>query len=246
MDIVLACQTLRSPRFDFAPYSGVDIDTSLLLYQRPDHPLGGIGSGFSVLARLSSSASSLKLQKTLDYISLYTLGVDDYASGAETGLSLHILAEQRNFVQHNIMRQMDLHPRRTPDDGDRIILLCHLATIIYSLLCVFPLPGASFKLIVRCMMSHFVSYDFSHELNKAPQLMIWIFYMAGIASIGQLERSWVIARLSLMLDDQKRGTWEEMKRCLGDHLWLPRTNDRDGISLWNEYLRSRPAVIIDI
>jgi hypothetical protein len=243
MDIILACQVLQVPRFDFAPYSGADFHFSLLAYRRPDHPLKQMGSGFDAIARLDSSRASLDLQKALDYLSLYSLGVDDYTAGRDTGSSLPVLAEQRNFVQHKIMTLMNVRVTQTPDDDERIIAVSYLAGVIYSLLCVFPLPGAPLRSIVQRIKSHFMLYNFSHELERAPQLITWILCMTGIASAGQPERSWVITQLISMLVGQQVDTWEDVGQSLQRFLWLPRTNERDGMILWNEFLNLRMELL---
>ena len=67
-----------------------------------------MGSGFDAIVRLNSSAGLFGSQKALDYLSLYSLGVDDYAAGRDMGSSLPVLAEQRNFVQHKMMTLMNV------------------------------------------------------------------------------------------------------------------------------------------
>ena len=79
-----------------------------------------------------------------------------------------------------------------------------------------------------------MSYNFSYELERSPELVTWILFMTGIASAGQPERSWVISKLVSVLDGQQLDTWEDVGRSLQRFLWLPRTNEQDGMILWNE------------
>ncbi|ETI23930.1 hypothetical protein G647_05737 [Cladophialophora carrionii CBS 160.54] len=155
---VLAGLLLLPTRLPFAPcVKGVDLDGPLSRTRRTDHPLRTLGQGFSILDHFGSPLRSLDLQIALHRLSLYTLAVDDYLVGRSAAQSLSLLGVERSFAIHSLMGlTVAVDPDTdgdggTPrggapcdDDDDELLDLCHVAALIYSVLCVLPLPAAPF------------------------------------------------------------------------------------------------------
>lgn len=199
-----------------------------------------MGRGFDVLTRICTSTAAWELQLALRRLALYSLAVDDYMAGRSVKQSLAIIGEQRNFVQHGLMALLAVVPE---EEDDAITRICLLAGICYSFLCVFPLPVAPFAILLRQMKSSFFSNDFSHVWKQAPNMMVWILYIAGVASVGSPDhQTWIVAALDRCFRRLKLDSWEEVKAILQDFLWLPITNDNDGIALWEEIETSSPIL----
>jgi hypothetical protein len=115
------------------------------------------------------------------------------------------------------------------------------------LLCVFPVPAAPFERLALYIKTLLTTHKFTQEWSEAPRLMLWVTFIAGIATTGLEDdsiRSWFIR----VLDWARRragieaiDTWESVKNDVLLHfLWLPITNDRDGEDLWREVEEWRP------
>lgn len=239
-EVIEASRTLQPPRLDFAPCLALDLEFSLAINHRIDHPLREMGSGFDVLLTLDDSQRCTMLRSGLRRMALYSLGVDDYIAGRPARKSLHILAEERLYVQHTFLSMLWMQSGMAASNQAPIITVCHLAGVIYSLQCVFPLPTAPFELVVRQLTEQFAAHDFAHEWTQAPQLMIWIIVMLGIAAVDMPEQSWAVAVLDRCVRRLNVASWDDLKILLLKYLWLPITNDPDGMDLWDEIARSNP------
>jgi hypothetical protein len=246
-DIIKSARTVAKPRLDFfACLSAIDYNQTLAAVHRLDHPLRQLGGGFFDVRWFRSSKKFYRLQHALQCLALYTRAVDDYFAGRGLAQNLGLLSEERTFVTHNLLSL-------TPDldkpsqKGDELFDLCHVAAVIYTLLCVFPVPAAPFARLTLRIKDLLMRYKFTQEWSEAPRLMLWITFIAGIATTGledESTRSWFIR----VLDWARRraaieiiDSWEDLRDGLLLHfLWLPITNDRDGEDLWREIEEWRP------
>ncbi|EXJ62208.1 hypothetical protein A1O7_02641 [Cladophialophora yegresii CBS 114405] len=240
-DLIVATRTVQPPRLPFIPcVKGVDLDGPLSRTRRANHPLRTLGQGFSILDKLGSSSPlrSLDLQIALHRLSLYTLAVDDYLAGRSAAHSLSLLGEERSLVIHTLMGLTRAVTERCDRADDDLLDLCHVAALIYSVLCVFPIPAAPFGLLVQRTKTLFGKRSFAREWSEAPSLMLWIASMAGIAALGANDcasRSWFVGLIAHGARKLKIRSFEALKgRVLLEYLWLPTTNDGDGNDLWDE------------
>jgi hypothetical protein len=212
----------------------------LSVNRRIDHPLKDMGHGFRALTQLSPTDQNRALYADLDRMALYCLGVDDYAAGRRMRKSLEIFAQERVFVQHSLLMKYDEESAIDPKPDGNITTLTHLTAVIFSLMCVIPLPTAPFHRLVRQVKAHFAYHDFEHEWNEAPEMMTWILFLTGVAAIGMPERKWMVSTLDRCLHRLKIRDWTELKGILLKFLWLPITNDDDGEGLYDEIRGSNP------
>lgn len=221
----------------------MDIVLSLSVLRRVDRPLRQLGHGFRILKTLRPGNSD-GLLTCLHHLSLYTLGMDDYLAVRPEAQSLTVIAEQRSYVQHDLMTKLpNPNSQDTHDsDQDHLLTLCHLAATIYSFLCIFPIPAAPFHTLATRIRSILASARLAQELTEAPDLMVWISIMGGIASIGSSsgDRAWFVAALDRGLRRLKLESWDELRVILLRFLWFPSTNDYDGGVLWEEIEASDP------
>jgi hypothetical protein len=231
---------LCKPAFEYLPLTGLDISASLSISRRIDHPLKEMGHGFRVLDQLPPVDRNRELRADLDRMALYCLGVDDYAAGRRMRKSLEVFAQERIFVQRSLLAKYDEDSAADPKPDGNITTLTHITAVIFSLMCVIPLPDAPFHKLVRQVKAHFAYHDFEHEWREAPEMMTWILFLTGIAAIGMPERKWMVSTLDRCLHRLQIRDWKELKGILLKFLWLPITNDDDGEGLYDEIRRSNP------
>lgn len=195
-----------------------------------------MGTGFEVLGSYDTDDWQAHLRLALDNLALYSLGVDDYVAGRSSKRTLSVIGEQRLFVQHSLLCLTAMHNSA----ASRLARICHFAGIIYSFLCVFPIPDAAFEYLVTQIKDLLQASDFHEEWTEAPHLLVWVLCMTGIASIATSERTWVVASLDRCLRRLEICTWQQLKTVLQKFLWLPITNDKDGEPLWREVEASSP------
>jgi hypothetical protein len=99
---------------------------------------------------------------------------------------------------------------------------------------------APFVTLAHRIRSQFKEYTFASEWAQTPELMLWITMMAAVASRGKTSQAWIIVFLALQLKRHPITTWDDFRdRILMNHLWLPMTNDKDGIEIWDQVERIR-------
>ncbi|KIW81531.1 hypothetical protein Z517_04557 [Fonsecaea pedrosoi CBS 271.37] len=240
-DLIFASRTVQRPRLPFSPCVSVDFESVLRRAWRADHPLHRLGKGFSTLDHFDSSLKSLDLQVAVRGLSQYTLAVDDYLQNRPEAPSLAVLEELRCFVMHGMLSL-------TPDldepcaAGVEVLQACHLAALTYAMLCVFPLPAAPFDLLARHVRLCLSRCTSARAWSDAPHLMLWITVVAGVAATGSGgdTRAWFVGIIDRYRRKLKIDSWTALKEdVLLEFLWLPTTNDGDGIELWDEIESSR-------
>jgi hypothetical protein len=208
--------------------------------RRVGHPLHRMGFGFTAMTELSSSKFCERVRDALCGLASYSLAVDDYIAGRSTRKTLEVLVQERNLVQYNFMC---LFPDENDTDigtSEGIVSACQWAGMIYSALCVMPMRAAAFSNLVRKLRRLFVANDFSEEWKVAPKLMTWIIVMVAIAAIGTPERAWAVMMLDRCLRRLAIHSWDGLQKLLSDFLWLPITNEFDGMDLWDEVEQLNP------
>ena len=195
-----------------------------------------------VLHRILSPEKLVRLYPVLCRLRDYTFAVHNYVEGTSQAQSLGVMSDERNFVQHSLMSLSPDAETAGAEQEDVLFELCRLAGMIYSLIVVFPLPvtTAPFAKLCREIKKQMSNSDVRARWSEAPQLMLWITFMAAIASVGLSERSWYVSLLDRLVGRLKVGSWAEMKELLEDFLWFGSTSDTDGFDLWMEIEQSVP------
>jgi hypothetical protein len=244
-DLILASREALRPQLSFYANYELEFDFQLQHVLRPEHPLRGLGKGFDELDLLVSvdnpaSAYLLSLKSTLRRLAWYTLAVDDYLAARSEAQGLTQLGDERNFVHHSLLCLMpDLEHEL--EATYNVFELCQLSALIYSFLCVFPLPSAPFGRLSKQIRSGLSRRKFSDEWDCAPRLMMWIATMACIAAVGyESTRLWFVAVLDRCLCDLQIHSAQDFKEALSEFLWFPSTNDQDADDIWEELNTLRP------
>jgi hypothetical protein len=214
-----------------------------LIYRRVDHPLKSLGSGFSFINKCATTHWGQRLNICLDDLALYTLGVDDYVAGRSMRPGLSTLCDQRNYVQHNLLSLLssrDIEQPRNTDQQNPFLTVCHFAGLLYSFTAVFPIPAAPFHTLVSRVRQTMATQNFAAQWEEAPRLLLWILYISGIAALGMPDREWFVGTLDRCLRRLRIESWETLREVMLEFLWLPLTNDGDGMDFWEEIEQSNP------
>lgn len=220
------------------PYVSMHEDVIRLLNaaSRGNHPLVGLGRGFRILPETLSHDEVSKLLAVLRRVIQYTFAVDDHVETRPEAQPLGALMDQRNLVQHSLMLL-------TPDDASDEARLEHpmhrlarLATIIYSLLVVFPLPAiaAPFHRLAQDVRAQLSDPPVHGRWAETADLILWATTMGAIAAIGSPDRAWYLMTLDRLTRQLGINTWAGMKERLRMFLWFDYTNDSDGLKLWRD------------
>lgn len=232
-DIMNASRELRPPHLPhISTLHDVDLeDTMSACHVRH------LEEGFTGLLSLQD-ASAQAVLKALQRLAAYVGSVEAYLNNETSAPTVGILAEQRECVQHGMLRLLGLFQDSKPHHP--LLKLCHLAGLIFSFTCVFPSPAAPFDTLAKQIKALFQTADLGGTRAELPTLIVWILYMGGTAASGTEHRLWYIVALDRCVRRINIETWEMLRTLLMKHLWLPRTNDVDGIKLWNEIMASDP------
>ena len=199
------------------------------------HSMSALGTGFSALDRVLDPKQVAHLKPVLRRMCEYTAALDGFATASHPCLSLGMLADMRNFVQHGLLSlspQESLERQTVP----QLIELCHAAALIYSWIVIFPAPAQAIpfhqaatqiKTLLNCE-------EVNEYWTQTPDVMLWIVVMGAIASFGSSEEQGYIIFLSRVLQRLKIDTWHGLKDQLEKFLWYPSVSDVDGHDLWQE------------
>jgi hypothetical protein len=229
---------------DYVPYLAIDLDSVLMKARRSNHPLRKLTRGFDVFPRLTTparSTASSAVWLALEHLALYTLHVDDYVERRKVSENLAVIGELRGYVQHRLMGLLGSVCGSPIESGDNdFISLALLAAAIYSFTCVFPLAEAPFaRLSKRIRASYEVLEQVAIQDSKvipaqAQPITAWILCMGAIAASEMPDNIWYAAALARCLRKQHIESWPKLRVLLLDFLWLPMTNDEDGMRVWAE------------
>lgn len=250
--MLLASRLLQKPRYPYVPLRAPPED-NLNALNRTKHPLAQLGTGFQILHDLLPSDVAIPLFHILHNLSTYSLAVYDYVTGRSQAQSLASLADQRNFVQHNLMSMIpgpSDNQEYLEDDTHFLQEACWAAGSVYSLITVFPIPHyrAPFTnlacQIKQCLID--MSAHSAKSWQKPSPLLLWITFMGVLAATAsdqcKEEKSWYMNVIERLLHRMQIFSWQNLKDELLNFLWFPSTSDTDGRRLWREIHDSNPWI----
>jgi len=129
----------------------------------------------------------------------------------------------------------------TSEDMDPQYESCRLASIIYSFLVVFPVPPVvgPFETLSERLKSSLEAGEWTMLDSRRLKLHLWILVIGAIASIGLPDRPWFLLRIIEVREELHIVQWRDLKALLKTFLWHPRTNDFDGLEIWNAVQQAR-------
>lgn len=230
--IMLSTKYLQKPRLPFAPIFKETVQGAT-----PRWPIRTAGSPVTLaeagdsLAGTSSSSPVLQANLPPDFITIlqdmhnYNHVIDLYTQGLLPGLELAVIADRRNWIQYNLVSLASAC--EFPEQfflAHRTYEPCRLASLIYSMLVIFPLPAANrpFKRLASMMktalleststsMSSFASFDGGADADvlsiagtvdcwrDARDMLAWCLVLGGMAAKGTSDREWFARQLGEVL-----------------------------------------------
>lgn len=202
--------------------------------------LGLLGTGFS---KVWNAASFPAIQGLLHVIRLacdLTIVVENYTKGKWQRTRPEII-DQRNYVQHALLSlptSQDL-THRGIEVHDSYYESCRLATIIYSVLIIFPVPPVfgPFEILTRKLRQELEKISLESQNSPRLEMHLWILVMGAIASLGLSDRPWFLSRTLALSQALDLHEWRDLKRVLESFLWHYSTSDVDGIEVWMDSIR---------
>ena len=196
-----------------------------------------LGTGFSQLDVVPDTDHLARLKTVLYRMRDYTLTLDTFDGDFHSEITMGMLVEMRNFVQHSLL---SLCPDPSPNGivEPPLMEMCRIAAIIYSWIVIFPAP-------LQAMPLHAASARIRELLDDAqadehwlniPHLMVWIVFMGAIASFGSLEEQGYIRFLKRALQRLNIDSWSVLRSCLETFLWYSSASDLDGLDLWHDII----------
>jgi len=169
----------------------------------------------------------------------YTLVIDDYAQGRLMHLSMTAIIDQRNGTQHALM-SLPSASTYIPDPriSEPLYEACRLAAIIYSIIVIFPFPActAPFPELVTLLKKELESESVRRDWQRAGELILWILFMGGIASLGLGERRWYVEAVAGLAGRMGIINYDGAREILQNFLWLGSTSEGDALRIWSEVL----------
>jgi hypothetical protein len=176
---------------------------------------------------LSSLDISLQLRTTLLDLFRFSKAIE-YAS-SRPGVSLHPKAFDEDVIsiQHELLSAPEIAE-------SEIATACRLGALIYvkTLTRERPFSPLGSKILVQKLESSLTRVA---EEQRAAPLLLWLYFMGGIASPGLPARSWFMSKLlEFVLYPGELLTWASVKKALRKVLWIEMIHEGPCKQLWFE------------
>lgn len=233
-----ATKSLRIPRWPFIPLGKTLVPLeSMNKTLQAHHPLQNIGTGFPLEVDVWRAKPLSDLFSVIQAMCGYTILVYNHCEGRDFQESLCAVADQRNFIHHQLMSLPENPFVQAVFLDDGMYEATRLATIAFDFLVIFPASAVALPFVeLSARLKRQLSYmDLSDNTTENLKYFIWITFMGGIASTGSDERPWFVSMLATLSARLDLSTWPAVQKLLQSFLWLPSTNNVDGMALWMEF-----------
>jgi hypothetical protein len=136
-----------------------------------------------------------------------------------------------------------LQPTKDPDldsHAARITNCCRLAASMFLFLPFenhYPDPTLLLNSLVHRLQTALVSI--SPCLLDGNRLQVWLLSVGGVAALNlPTERDWFVSHLAESAAELDFKSWDDMKSCLVNVLWIDAIDDSPFRQLWDEVLVS--------
>lgn len=202
--------------------------------------LASLGKGFRLLWNEPRCSYIKEFLDIVQDICKYTQLVNEYVEGRMVHVKLSETIDQRNLTQHKLLSLPTgdaIEAGPNSEAVESIYEPFRLATNIFSLLVVFPLPPetAPFALLASKLREQ-LSRTLSDGAALPTQPLLWILVMGGIAAIDTPHRSWFVCKIGTLMTGMGLAAWEDVRSILQYFLWLEGVSEFDGRMLLGEYL----------
>ena len=109
------------------------------------------------------------------------------------------------------------------------------ATIfVYLFLRRIPIQSPVFDWMIDLLQQDFERTEHCIQQMYSPELLFWILFVAGTASLGRPKRVWFRSELAKNLGYLELNSWSAAKQVLEKLAWLETSGESLGRSLWEE------------
>jgi hypothetical protein len=105
---------------------------------------------------------------------------------------------------------------------------------IYLFLRRIPILSPVFDWMVGLMQQDFERTEASILATYRPEIIFWMLYIAGLASLGRRQRLWFRGKLARCRMVLKLNCWREAKNILEKLAWAETLGESSGKALWQE------------
>lgn len=152
-----------------------------------------------------------------------------------------LLADQRNCTQYTLLSlppSTDLPTYTSHPTESTTYEACRLATLVFSVGVIFPIPTPNTPLPRLSQQLHSVlQQPTSTGLWTSPNAripLIWILILGGIAATNTPQRPFFVSALAETAHRSGLSSWQDVKRILEMMLWYDLACDEAGELLWLE------------
>ncbi|KAE8148079.1 hypothetical protein BDV25DRAFT_131532 [Aspergillus avenaceus] len=239
-DVVTSTAYLTPPVFPFYPLQTSRKNVTL------QEMLGySLADAEQQYGRLRQIGFTTELMEVFYAMNLYMSYVDSHLKGEREKPDYSLLADQRNFVQYQLLSL----PAASQLDGftgyqrrhEVIYEACRLAGYIYGAGVVFPLPPQSTPLaklasLLRGVLESpdcLTIWDQPH----ARVTLLWVLTLGAIASEGTTDRDWYVSLLNRTAQHSHITCWADLRAIVILLPWFDAACDDAGNLLWLEIER---------
>ncbi|KAL2826721.1 hypothetical protein BDW59DRAFT_171795 [Aspergillus cavernicola] len=180
------------------------------------------------------------LAYVLQGMKAYSDSIRKYIDG-ETGIyDTRPMCDMRNLVHYHVMA-LPAGNELSVSQTNILYEACRLASIIYSVGVLFPIPyvGSPLQqlavLLERELSGKELLECFSvPEQDYKVNVVLWILTMGGIAATHTAERPWFVQKLAELRNRASICEWSEFRALLRSFPWLGCACDSAGERIWEE------------
>jgi hypothetical protein len=116
------------------------------------------------------------------------------------------------------------------------VMSCALSGSIYIYLFIrrIPIQSSVFDWVVDLFQQDFERTEAAILMLYPPEQLWWMLFVAGTASLGRRDRSWILRKLNLGRDILRLNGWREAKEVLKKVAWVENAGELYGKVLWEE------------
>jgi Fungal specific transcription factor domain len=180
-----------------------------------------------LLHTLSSSNFGPELKSTLLDLSRFSQAIDFAFSHPEVSLHPRAFDEDTILIQHRLLSTTNV-------TESELATACRLGALIYvkTLTREAPFFPSSSKVVIPKLKSLLARIV---KESRATPLLLWLYFMGGIASQGLGARSWFMnGLLGFVLLPGELLTWMSVKKALRKVLWIELIHEGPCKQLWDE------------
>ena len=222
-----AFQLLEEPRSLVTSGKLVMDDTAVAL----DAELGG------GLKYLRSHSSGRDLLEAVEWMREVVIALDQHERRALGAPDMVDIIPLRNAAQHKML-SLDSRTLCADSEDASVVNICHIATLIFSDMVVFPQPeaqGVKVRQAVHLLEACERHFEQSN-LARHARALIWATVVGAIGTSFTPGQVWFLRHLRWQVSELGVGDWFSLQQVCCNFLWWRPVCDEPGLRIWNDML----------